>query len=145
MRMSNLSEDIHAILLRHLMPVYEELTGMQHLLGLLGKFTIVVLPLKNDSINDVVGYISFWPSNDPSEESINGGIYVKLREQNVEYVADISWSDGIVITELLNRVITWTNKDQLTNEIDQLSQAASVEILMHLKKLAPVAVSRYAE
>ncbi len=91
----------------------------------------------NDS-GIVTSYLSYYPSNDRSQDSVDAVITVMPVDQpanGVKFTADISRSDGEVIADIAECEIRFGNPDELLSEANKAYQAASEDIVTRLKAL----------
>ena len=84
----------------------------------------------------ITAYVTCYPFDDVSQESIDAVISLDLSSQKVRFTADICRSNGELITEIADHDIPRNNtSDALVREVDRLSKAASEDITTHLKVL----------
>ena len=91
----------------------------------------------NDS-GIVTSYLSYYPSDDRSQESVDAVITVMPMDQTangVKFTADISRSDGEVIADIAECELRFGNLDELLSEANRAYQAASQDIVTQLKAL----------
>lgn len=65
----------------------------------------------------VLGYVSFSPHQNLEEENVDATILVNLEEENPKILADICWSDGEIIDDFGEYVISRSSLDGLSEEI----------------------------
>ena len=91
----------------------------------------------NDS-GIVTSYLSYYPSDDRSQESVDAVITVVPLDQTangIKFTADISRSGGEVIADIAQCDIRSGTLDELLSEANRAYQAASQDIVTRLKVL----------
>jgi hypothetical protein len=85
--------------------------------------------------DSIFGCVSYTPHNDPEEESIEAAITVVVEDKSAKFTADICWSDGGIIAEIVEHAIMYNTLDELTFEVDKLCKTASEEMLRQMRVL----------
>ncbi len=86
----------------------------------------------------VTSYLSYYPSDDRSQESVDAVITVVPLDQTttgITFTADISRSGGEVIADIAQCDIRSGTLDELLAEANRAYQAASQDIVTRLKAL----------
>lgn len=83
--------------------------------------------------NIYVGYLSYYPGNDLSERSIDVTITLSFSENIIGFVADVCWSDGEVIKEIVEQNILFTTQSEFLSEVSELCNTVNQNALECLK------------
>lgn len=85
--------------------------------------------------NNILAYVSFFPTGNMSENSIDSVLHLTLLEGQIDFVADICWSSGELIADVSNEVVTYQSWSDLLEKIEKIGKEASNELLNRLKQL----------
>lgn len=86
-----------------------------------------------NSAGTVMGYLSYYPKNDPQEESIDVTLEVELRNESGEFTADICWTGGEIIAELIGKEFDYASLDSLKDQIRKMTEEITPEIVFYFK------------
>ena len=96
--------------------------------------------IKIGSLGNVVDtifvYLSYFPNNDPSEESIDVTIEVKLGNGNGRFNADICWSNGEIIEELVDREFGYISLKNLQDQVKKMTEEIAVNVISYFQNLS---------
>jgi hypothetical protein len=84
----------------------------------------------------VNAYVSYFPRGDPSEETIDFSIILKLQAENrINFECDICRSNGEILSEIISKVIQVTSREDLLEQVNDLSKEAVAQVLVRMKEM----------
>jgi hypothetical protein len=84
----------------------------------------------------VTGYLTIFPNNNPAEQSIDAVISFVPLDDSTQLSADICWSDGPLLIDILEKEINFSNMDELLLDLNPFCQTAFTVFLQKLPELA---------
>ena len=133
--MSRENEALRMIGDTYIKRIAEELRAESSRMGVNG--TMNAGSWSNDS-GIVTAYLSYYPSNDASQDSIDAVITLAPRDdmsKGMKLTADISWSNGDIIADIAECTIQFSTPHELLSEASRAYEVTSQAIAGRLKAL----------
>lgn len=83
--------------------------------------------------NIIVGYLSYYPGNDSAKRSIDVMIKLAFSGSIIEFVADVCWSSGEDVEEIIEHDIPFITQNEFLSELRKLSEIVNQNALKYLK------------
>ena len=83
----------------------------------------------------VMAYLSYFPIDDPKEDSIDMTIQVDLGSGNGQFIADICWSSGEIIIELAHKEFSYNSLQELLDRISKMMKVVISDMVSYFRNL----------
>ncbi|MBE2201484.1 MAG: hypothetical protein IAE79_22925 [Anaerolinea sp.] len=113
------------ILLRHIISVVDKIQLHVSKNGKLNSGAWI------NKTNTIMAYLSYYPNDDFTENSIDATIELTVINESANFSANICWSDGKIIADIMNTDFAVVSLEQLRQEVDSLGQLAANRIVKH--------------
>ncbi len=126
---SNNLTPLKSILLQHINLVADQIKQS------ISKNGIINSGIWTNTTNTIMAYLSYYPNGDLNEDSLDVTIELALTNGNGLFSANICWSNGEIVADVMNINFNISSSEQLFQQVDKFGQLATDKLVDHFKLL----------